>query len=71
MIRDTYDETVDGCKRLVGIAFEHLKPIVVSDESIGLDIIEEIGIGGDRNARGGVDGEKIIDVAAEIVEDSK
>jgi trimethylamine--corrinoid protein Co-methyltransferase len=35
-------------EEICGIAFEHLKPIVVTDESIGLDIIEEIGIGGDH-----------------------
>ena len=34
-------------EEICGIAFEYLKPIVVTDESIGLDIIEEIGIGGD------------------------
>jgi trimethylamine--corrinoid protein Co-methyltransferase len=35
-------------EEICGITHEYLKPIVISDESFNLDIIEEIGIGGDH-----------------------
>jgi trimethylamine--corrinoid protein Co-methyltransferase len=35
-------------EEICGFAHEYLKPVVVTDETIGLDIIEEVGIGGDH-----------------------
>ena len=35
-------------EEICGFAHEYLKPIAVTDETIGLNIIEEIGIGGDH-----------------------